>query len=144
MRRILLAAAGMLTVTAPATAFFEPFSRHSDLNGDGKPERVHTLKIQGPGGGTDDLSAQTAVAVEGACGQVRITAPQDALGFLKLPEADTRPGHEVLADLRSGASGRAGSVDLVAWRPGPNGCPQPRRLFHHSSDERVPPPKGAD
>src|SRR4051794_15552897 len=134
MRTLLLAAAVLALGAMPAVAFFEPVSRRVDLNGDGKPERVHTLKLPGPNGQTDDLSAHTAVAVEGSCGDVTVTAPQDALGFLRFPEADTHPGHELLADLRSGASGRAGSVDLIAWRAGPNGCPRAKHLFHFSSN----------
>ncbi|HEX8855525.1 MAG TPA: hypothetical protein VF752_07975 [Thermoleophilaceae bacterium] len=144
--RALPAALALLALAAPAASgFFEPVSRHVDLTGDGKPERVHTVKMPGPGGGTGDLEAQTAVAIADTCGDNQfVTRPQDSLGSLSFPKADTHRGREAFIDLRSGASGRAGSIDLVALRPQGSGCPRPRELFRYSSDHPPRAPRGAD
>jgi hypothetical protein len=144
--RGLLGALLLLALGAPvALGFFEPVSRRVDLTGDGKPERVHTVKMPGPNGETDDLSAQTVVAIDDRCGANQfVTTPQDALGSLSFPKADTHKGREAFIDLRSGASGRAGSVDLVALRPQATGCPRPRVLFHYSSDHPPRKPRGAN
>ncbi|MFL5825879.1 MAG: hypothetical protein ACJ76V_05090 [Thermoleophilaceae bacterium] len=144
--RVALPALVVLALGAPAAlGFFEPVSRHVDLTGDGKPERVHTVKMPGPNGETGDLSAQTAVAIDDSCGANHfVTKPQDALGSISFPKADTHRGREAFIDLRSGASGRAGSVELVALRPQGSGCPRPRELFRYSSDHPPRTPRGAD
>jgi hypothetical protein len=143
--RTLLLAATLLALAAPsAFALFEPKTRHVNLDGDAKAETVRTVKVPGPNGETDDLAAGTEVAIQDDCGSIPVTGPQDALGHLSFPKADTHPGREVLVDLRSGASGRAGSIDLVGWRRRASGCARPRTLFHYSSGQRVRAPRGAE
>ena len=105
-----------------------------DLDADGKTETVRAVRVDLPG--VKDEFDQTAIEVTDDCGTKRIAGPQDNLVLLRLKRADTRPGREVFADLRSGAAGRLGEARLVAWRK----C-APRNLFAYDSDHHTRTPK---
>ena len=123
----------------PAAGIFKPKSVSGNLDSDANIEKVVAEKVPDPTDPSDDLLAQTAVDVVDQCGgtelRMRVAGPQDALVELKLVDADTHPGKDVLADLRSGASGRVGEVRLVSWRPNPGDtiCAAPHDLFKYRS-----------
>lgn len=147
MRRAAFFIGAGLALAAPASAFFEDRSVRGDLDADGAPEQAHTVRVPDPAYPGDDTFARTQVNASDSCAagttDVRIAGPQDSLAFLKLYEADSRPGREVYAELRSGASGRAGEAHLVAWRPDPaGGCGIPRDLFAYRSDRYTRRPRG--
>jgi hypothetical protein len=149
MRRLVSVAAALALMAAPpALALFKPKTLSGNLDSDPNVEQVKTVRVPDPSDPTDDTLAQTAVDVVDKCGsntlEVRVAGPQEALVTLKLVNADTRPGKEVFADLRSGASGRVGEIDLVAWRKGPSSqfCAQPRDLFKYTSRHPTRRPPG--
>jgi hypothetical protein len=130
----------------PVTAFFEPHSVRGSLDGDPAAEEARTVRVLNPLDPADDLIASTEVHISDTCEtgttDVRIAGPEESLGFLKLYDADTRPGREVFVDLRSGATGRGGQTRLVAWRPAPGACGQPRILFRYDADRPTRRPRG--
>jgi hypothetical protein len=150
MRRpaVISAAVLALLLAAPAVAFFKPKSVSGNLDSDANIEKVVAEKVPDATDPSDDTLAQTAVDVIDQCGptevHVRVAGPQEALIELKLLTADTQPGKDILADLRSGASGRVGEVDLVSWRPIPGGtpCAGPHYLFRYRSAHPTHRPPG--
>jgi hypothetical protein len=148
MRRpaILAATALALVVAAPASGLFRSKTVSGNLDRDANIEKVVAEKVPDPTDPNDDTLAQTAVDVIDQCPSgevhVRVAGPQEALVELKLVTADTQPGKDVLADLRSGASGRVGEVDLVSWRPisGGTPCAGPHYLFKYRSAHPTHPP----
>ena len=141
MRRPAILAALILALTfaAPASGLFREKSVSGNLDSDSNIEKVVAERVPDPTDPNDDTLAQTAVDVVDQCGstevRVRIAGPQEALAELKLVDADTHPGKDVLADLRSGASGRVGEVRLVSWRPtsGTPICAEAHDLFKYQS-----------
>jgi hypothetical protein len=141
MRRpaILAALILALVLAAPASGLFTDKSVSGNLDSDSNIEKVVAERVPDPADPNDDTLAQTAVDVVDQCGsteiRVRIAGPQEALAELKLVDADTYPGKDVLADLRSGASGRVGEVRLVSWRPssGTPVCAAAHDLFKYRS-----------
>ena len=145
MRRLLLAIPLSLALAAPALAFVGPEQRSGDLDGDGGAETARAARVDLPR--IDDQFDQTDVRVSDSCGgqaiDQRILGPQDNLAVLRLRAADTRPGREVFADLRSGASGRLGEAGIVAWREARGlPCRVPRRLFFYESRNPTREPRG--
>jgi hypothetical protein len=124
----------LLALAGPASGFLGPKTVKGDLDADGKAETVRAVRVDLPG--VKDEFDQTAIEVADDCGTKRIAGPQDNLVLLRLKRADTRPGREVFADLRSGAAGRLGEARLVAWRK----C-APRNLFAYDSDHHTRTPK---
>jgi hypothetical protein len=124
----------LLAFAVPAFGFLGPKTVRGDLDADGKAETVRAVRVDLPG--VKDEFDQTAIEVTDDCGTKRIAGPQDNLVLLRLKRADTRPGREVFADLRSGAAGRLGEARLVAWRK----C-APRNLFAYDSDHHTRTPK---
>ncbi|MGZ4202388.1 MAG: hypothetical protein ACXVRH_10055, partial [Thermoleophilaceae bacterium] len=110
-----------LLAAAPAAGLFKAKTVSGNLDSDANIEQVQAERVPDPTDPSDDTLAQTAVEVVDDCNgttlKTRIAGPQEALVTLKLADADTHPGKDVLADLRSGASGRVGEIDLVSWRP---------------------------
>jgi hypothetical protein len=138
---------GAALATAPALGFFEDHSVSGDLDGDGAAEQARTVKVPDSAYPGDDSFARTEVHVSDTCAtgttDARVAGPQESLAFLKLPDADTRPGRELYAELRSGASGRAGEAHLVAWRPSSTGaCGEPHDLFAYRSSRYTRRPRG--
>jgi hypothetical protein len=143
-----VAALAALVLAAPAAGLFTPKTVSGNLDSDASVEQVKAERVPDPTDPSDDALAQTAVDVVDKCGDtdlvVRIAGPQEALAALRLVDADTHPGKDVLADLRSGASGRVGEIDLVSWRPAASGpmCMTPHRLFKYSSRHPTHRPPG--
>jgi hypothetical protein len=142
LRRLFLLPALALLVAAPAYGFLGPKQVRGDLDADGQLETVRAVRVDVPD--VDDQFDQTAIEVSDDCGSQgtvtrRIAGPQDNLVLLRLKRADTRPGREVFADLRSGAAGRLGEARLVAWR----GC-EPHELFDYNSDHHTRTPRGGN
>jgi hypothetical protein len=141
LRSLPLGFAFALALAAPAYGFLGPKTVRGDLDADGAAETVRAVRVDVPG--VNEEFDQTAIEVGDQCGTQgkvtkRIAGPQDNLVLLRLKRADTRPGREVFADLRSGAAGRLGEARLVAWR----GC-APRQLFAYRSDHHTrTPPRG--
>jgi hypothetical protein len=141
MRRpaILAATVLALVLAAPAAGLFRSKSVSGNLDSDANIEKAVAEKVPDSTDPNDDTLAQTAVDVVDQCGpteiRVRVAGPQEALVTLKLLDADTHPGKDVLADLRSGASGRVGEVDLLSWRPNPGAqiCAGPHYLFKYNA-----------
>src|SRR5689334_1431794 len=149
MKRPAILAATLLALAllaAPASGLFRSKTVSGNLDSDANIEKVVAEKVPDPTDPTDDTLAQTAVDVIDQCGptefHVRIAGPQEALVELKLVSADTHAGKDILADLRSGAAGRVGEVDLVSWRPVSGGtpCAQPHYLFKYRSAHPTHPP----
>jgi hypothetical protein len=128
-----------LVLAAPAWGLFRSKSVSGNLDSDANIEKAVAEKVPDATDPNDDSLAQTAVDVVDQCGpseiRVRVAGPQEALVVLKLVNADTHAGKDVLADLRSGASGRVGEVDLVSWRPNPGAqiCAGPHYLFKYNA-----------
>ena len=141
-RFALLAAAAIAAATAAsALAFYEPFERRGDLDGDPVVEQVRTAPYPVRG----EQWTQVRVIDDcpnGAVVNRRISGVEESLGHLRLLKADTIAGREVFVDLRSGASGRAGEARLVAWRRR-GACSAPRRLFGYDTERSSRPPRGA-
>jgi hypothetical protein len=140
MPRRLAAAALGLAALAPAGAaqamVTDPVS--AELDGDPALERLVPEVLR------DEFGyEQRHVVLEDECGPraYRILPPRDAVEVLRVLEADGRTGRpEVLAEGRSGASGRAG-ITRIARAGSP--CAPPRILFSYSStDPRPRPPRG--
>jgi hypothetical protein len=150
MRRPVLVAALILALAlaAPAAGLFKPKTVSGNLDSDANIEKAVAERVPDPTDPSDDTLAQTAVDIVDKCGsndlQVRVAGPQEALVTLKLVDADTHPGKDVLADLRSGAAGRAGEIDLVSWRPttDPQMCAAPHYLFKYKSNHPTHRPAG--
>ena len=129
----------VLALAAPASGLFRAKSVSGNLDSDANIEKAVAEKVPDPTDPTDDTLVQTAVDIVDQCGanqvSTRVAGPQEALVELKLVDADTHAGKDVLADLRSGASGRVGEIDLVSWRPNPGAtpCGLPRYLFKYNS-----------
>lgn len=128
-----------LAALAPAVAHAigeEPVT--AELDGDPALERLVPEPVEDRFG-----FEQRRVVLEDECGPraYRITPPRDTVAVLRVLEADgddRRP--EILAEGRSGASGRAG-ITRVARAGAP--CAPPRILFSYSStDPRPRPPRG--
>jgi hypothetical protein len=142
MRRPALVAAPILALAlaAPAAGLFKPKSLSGNLDSDANVEKVVAERVPDPVDPADDALAQTAVDVIDNCGgteiKTRVAGPQEALVALKLVDADTHPGKDVFADLRSGASGRVGEIRLVSWRPtsGAPNCAAAHDLFKYRSN----------
>ena len=145
MRRLALAAAIAGAAAAPAAAFVGPVTLRGDLDGDPPPETVEAVRVDLEG--VDDRFDRTAIRVTDSCrGRSvarRVAGPQDNLATLHLRAVDPRPGKEILVDLRSGASGRAGEARVVAWRRGGADCRRARSLFSYLSDRPTSAPRGA-
>jgi hypothetical protein len=128
-----------LALAAPASGLFRTKSVSGNLDSDANVEKVVAERVPDPTDPTDDTLAQTAVDVVDQCGptevHMRVAGPQEALVGLKLVDADTQPGKDILADLRSGAAGRVGEVRLVSWRPisGAQICAGAHDLFKYRS-----------
>jgi hypothetical protein len=142
LRKLLLASAFAVSLAVPAYGFLGPKEVRGDLDADGQLETVRAVRVDLPD--VDDQFDQTAIEVSDQCGPQgtvtrRIAGPQDNLVLLRLKRADTRPGREVFADLRSGAAGRLGEARLVAWR----NC-QDRQLFAYRSDHHTRTPRGGN
>jgi hypothetical protein len=142
LRRPALVLALSLLLAVPAYGFLGPKTVHGDLDADGVSETVQAVRVDVPD--VPDQFDQTAIQVSDDCGAQgtvtrRIAGPQDNLVLLRLKRADTRPGREVFADLRSGAAGRLGEARLVAWR----NC-APRQLFAYRSDHHTRTPRGGN
>lgn len=133
-----------LVFAAPAAGFFEDRSLSGDLDGDGTPETVRTVRVVAdPATGPDDETDRVKVNVADTCPtDTTVTGVQDSVGFMRLVAADTRPGRELSVDLRSGASARAGEYRLVAWRLDPAGCGTRRNLFRYLSEKPTRRPRG--
>ena len=149
MRRPAIIAAVALALAlaaAPASGLFRSKTVSGNLDSDANIEKVVAEKVPDPSDPNDDTLAQTAVDVIDQCGgtefHVRIAGPQEALVELKLVDADTHAGKDILSDLRSGASGRLGEVSLVSWRPVAGGtpCEQPHDLFKYNAAHPTHPP----
>jgi hypothetical protein len=128
-----------VVLAAPAYGFLGPKTVHGDLDADGTAETVRAVRVDVPG--VENRFDQTAIEVSDHCGAQgkvtkRVAGPQENLALLRLKRADTRPGREVFADLRSGAAGRLGEARLVAWR----NC-APRKLFAYDSDHHTRTPR---
>jgi hypothetical protein len=136
-----------LLAATPASGLFNAKSVSGNLDADSNIERAEAERVPDPIDPSDDTLAQTAVDVVDQCGattlKTRVAGPQEALVTLRLLNADTHPGKDVLADLRSGASGRVGEIDLVSWRPasGPM-CAVPHYLFKYRSQHPTHRPAG--
>jgi hypothetical protein len=145
VRRLVLTALLACVLAAPAAAFVEHVTLRGDLDGDRGRETVEAVRVDLEG--VDDPFDRTAIRVSDSCrGRFvtrRVAGPQDNLATLRLRAADTRPGREILVDLRSGASGRLGEARLVAWRRGGASCRRPRSLFTYLSDRPTSSPPGA-
>src|SRR4051812_24477178 len=133
-----------LACAVPALGFYEDKSLPGDLDGDAATETVRTVRVQeDPAAAPDDEVDRVQVNVSDSCAaDTKVAGPQDSMAQLRLVPADTLPGSEVLVDLRSGASGRAGEFRLVAWRLDGAGCGAPRDLFRYFSDRPTRRPKG--
>lgn len=133
-----------LVFAAPAAGFFEDRSLYGDLDGDGTPETVRTVRVLAdPATGPDDEADRVKVNVADTCpNDTTVTGVEDGVGFMRLVEADTRAGRELSVDLRSGASARAGEYRLMAWRLDPAGCGTRRDLFRYLSEKPTRRPKG--
>jgi hypothetical protein len=146
VRRLLLTAALLLGLAAPALAWLGPTEKHADLDGDGSAETVKAVRIPVPGV-TDHHFDQTAVEIDATCQGAtltrRIAGPQDNLVLMRLRNADGRKGREVFVDLRSGAAARLGEARVVAWRKG-TPCSKPRQLFRYRSDHHTHTPAGGN
>jgi hypothetical protein len=146
VRRLLLTAALLLGLAAPALAWLGPTEKHADLDGDGSAETVKAVRIPVPGV-TDHHFDQTAVDIDATCQGAavtrRIAGPQDNLVLMRLRNADGRKGREVFVDLRSGAAARLGEARVVAWRKG-TPCSKPRQLFRYRSDHHTHTPAGGN
>jgi hypothetical protein len=148
MRRPAILAVAILALAlaaAPASGLFRSKSVSGNLDSDANIEKAVAEKVPDPTDPNDDTLVQTAVDVIDQCGptevHVRIAGPQDALVELKLVNADTHAGKDILSDLRSGASGRVGEVDLVSWRPASGmPCAQPHYLFKYNAAHPTHPP----
>ena len=143
MRTVALALIMTAGLAATAQAVFTPFSRTENIDGDRALERAETVRFVG----TDGLEG-VAIKVTDICRSGRIetlvAGPDESLGDLKLTRSDTRPGLDILVDLRRGAAGRAGQGSVIGWR-GSRGrfCRTPRHLFHYDSDRPTRRPSGA-
>ena len=131
-----------MVLSAPAYGFLGPKTVHGDLDADGTAETVRAVRVDVPG--VQNRFDQTAIEITDDCGSQgevtrRIAGPQENLALLRLKWADTRPGREVFADLRSGAAGRLGEARLVAWR----NCAL-RQLFAYRSDHHTRTPPGGN
>jgi hypothetical protein len=150
MRRpaILAALILALTLAAPASGLFKEKSVSGNLDSDANIEKAVAERVPDAADPNDDTLAQTAVDIVDTCGStgvhVRVAGPQEALVTLKLINADTHPGKDVLADLRSGASGRVGEIRLVSWRPtsGSPICAAAHDLFKYRSSHPTHRPAG--
>ena len=118
MRRPAIIAAVALALAlaaAPASGLFRSKTVSGNLDSDANIEKVVAEKVPDPSDPNDDTLAQTAVDVIDQCGStefhVRIAGPQESLVELKLVDADTHAGKDILSDLR-GQPGFDG--DLVA------------------------------
>jgi hypothetical protein len=138
VRRLLLTAALLLGLAAPALGWLGPAEKRADLDGDGTAETVRAVRVPVEGV-TDEHFDQTAVEIAASCATRRIAGPQDNLGLMRLRNADGRRGREVFVDLRSGASGRLGEARVVAWR----NC-KPRQLFRYKTDHHTRTPRGGN
>jgi hypothetical protein len=145
VRRLALTALLASLAAAPAAAFVEPVTVRGDLDGDRPLERVEAVRVDLPD--VEDPFDRTAIRVTDSCrGRLvarRVAGPQDNLATLRLRPVDPRPGREILADLRSGASGRLGEARVVAWRRGGPDCRRPRSLLRYLSDRPTRSPRGA-
>jgi hypothetical protein len=144
MKRAALTTAILLAFAAPAAGWLGTQRKSADLDGDGAPETVRTVRVHVPGV-TDRRFDQTAVRIEDTCNgspvRKRIAGPQDNLVLMRLRDADARPGREVFVDLRSGAASRLGEARVVAWRAGAP-CSHARDLFKYDSDHHTRTPRG--
>ncbi len=136
-----------LLAATPAAGLFKAKTISGNLDSDANVEQVQAERVPDPTDPSDDTLAQTAVDVVDDCNgttlKTRIAGPQEALVTLKLVDADTHPGKDVLADLRSGASGRVGEIDLVSWRPASGTpCATPHYLFKYRSSHPTHRPAG--
>lgn len=146
MKRLALAAALALGLSAPAGAWLGPQEKSGDLDGDGSPETVKSVRIHLTGVKDPHFDA-TAVNVDDTCNgspvSKRIAGPQDNLALLRLRDADARPGREVFVDMRSGASAHLGEARVVAWRAG-SPCSRARQLFAYKTDHHTRTPPGGN
>ena len=140
-RLVLVTAAFGAMTAASALAFYEPFEKGGDLDGDPGVESARTAPVIVSGEQWTEVRVSDACP-DGTTTDRRISGVEESLGHLRLVEADTVAGREVFVDLRSGASGRAGEFRLVAWRPAVP-CPAPRTLFSYATERSSRPPRGA-
>lgn len=122
-------------------------SYQADLDGDPDLETVRAAPIANP---QDPGSVGIAAEINDVCPAtgtsppIRIAGPQDKLGYLRLIDADTNVGQEVVVDLRSGAGSRVGEAKLVALRLQPvTLCGSPRELYSYTSSRPTKKPSGA-
>ena len=134
-----LALAAVAIAALPASGFIRPTRLVSDLDG-GRPfEVVRVVRIRRPG--VDGTGVEILDGCPSGPIRVPVAGPQDDLAILAAMRADTRPGKEVFADLRSRRTNARGEIRVVAWRRarGPI-CRRPRELWKYG---RARLPRGA-
>ena len=136
MRRLVPTIVLLCLVAAPAAAFVEPVTRFGDLDGDAAREKVQAVRVDVRG--VENAFDRTAIQVSDTCRgrsvRRRVAGPQDNLATLRLKNLDARSGAEIIADLRSGASGRLGEARVVAWRRSGVACRTARSLYTYRSE----------